>query len=82
MTHYCGDVREVKLFKNRQNQALRIPMDFAFSAERVRIWRNGDALVIEPIYENGLVSLLDSWQPLEDDFPEIPDAQVTSEDVF
>jgi len=77
-----GEVREVKLFKNRRNQAFRIPRDFAFSVDRVRIRKRGDALVIEPIHDNSMVSLLDRWQPLDEDFPEITDKTPVAEDIF
>jgi len=77
-----SDVREVKLFKNRRNQAVRIPADFSLDVERVRISREGQRLVIEPIYENKLRALLNSWQALEENFPEIADAPPTPEDIF
>jgi len=77
-----NDSREVKLFKNRRNQAVRIPVDFTFDVDRVRIRRDGERLVIEPVYENGLLALLDSWQPLEEDFPEIADELVKPEEIF
>jgi len=74
--------KDVKLFKNRRNQAVRIPMDFAFDADTVRISRDGERLILEPVRENALVALLDSWQPLDEDFPVIDDPAVTPKDVF
>jgi len=79
---HSPDVREVRLFKNRRNQALRIPIDFAFDADRVRIHREGQRLVIEPIHDNGLVALLNRWQPLAEDVPVIEDHAPMSEDIF
>jgi len=78
------DPREAKLFKNRSNQAVRIPVDLAFDSDvdRVRIIRDGERLIIEPIHTNRLVALLDSWQPLDEDFPEIKDAISTPEEIF
>jgi len=78
------DLREAKLFKNRNNQAVRIPVDLEFDADvdRVRILRDGERLILEPIHKNQLVALLDSWQPLDEDFPEIEDTISTSEEIF
>jgi len=76
------DVRDVKLFKNRRNQALRIPVEFSFDVDTVRIHREGDGLRIEPVYENRLVALLDRLPTLEEDFPDIADEVCVPEDVF
>jgi len=80
-----GLAKDVKLFKNRRNQAVRIPMDFAFDADTVRISRDGERLILEPVRENALVALLDSWQPLDDalhEFPAIDDPPVAPEDIL
>jgi len=79
---HVPDTREVRLFKNRRNQAVRIPVDFAFDVDRVRIHREGERLVIEPIHDNGLVALLNRWQPLEEDIPAIADEAPDAEDIF
>jgi len=76
------NTRDVKLFKNRRNQAVRIPVEFSFDVDTVRIHREGDALRIEPVYEHRLAALLDRWQPLEEDFPDMADAPCEPEDVF
>jgi len=78
------DPREARLFKNRRNQAVRIPVDLAFSADvnKVHIHREGERLIIEPIHENKLVALLDNWQPLDEDFPEIKDVLSMPEEIF
>jgi len=80
-TDIC-DSREVKLFKNRRNQALRIPTDFTLDADRVRISRDGERLIVEPIHENKLLVLLNSWDTLDEDFPEIEDEVSASEAIF
>jgi len=80
----CFDPREANLFKNRNNQAVRIPVDLAFDkdVERVRVYRDGERLIVEPIHKNELVALLNSWQPLDEDFPAIEDELSTSEEIF
>jgi len=74
--------RSVKVFKNRRNQAVRIPMEFALDADTVRIHRDGKRLILEPVPVNRLVALLDSWEPLDEGLPEIADAPVVAEEIF
>jgi antitoxin VapB len=38
-----------KLFKNGQSQAVRLPKDFRFEGEKVRIKRVGNSVVLEPV---------------------------------
>lgn len=37
---------------------------------------------LEPLRERKLLALLASWNPLEEDFPEIEDRLAESEDIF
>jgi len=44
-----------KLFKNGQNQAIRIPKDFEFKGvNEVYIRKEGDRIIIEPVRKNWL----------------------------
>ncbi|MBZ9797850.1 antitoxin [Mesorhizobium sp. ES1-4] len=79
--------KEAKLFRNNRSQAVRIPVEFELPGEKVLISREGDRLIIEPVRKPGLAALLAQWakEPQlgpEDDFPEIDDAPVESEDIF
>ncbi len=75
-------MREVRLFRNNRNQAVRIPVEFELPGERARIWREGDRLIIEPVREAGLLALLAGWERLDEDFPEIADPPAMAEDLF
>ena len=44
--------------------------------------RDGDRLVIEPVRKRGLVALLKSMQPLDENFPEIEDRVPEHESVL
>jgi antitoxin VapB len=44
--------------------------------------RDGDRLIIEPLRKRGLVALLKSMKPLNEDFPDIDDAPIAAEQVF
>lgn len=74
--------RAVKLFRNGRNQAVRIPVDFELPGTDAVIRREGDSLVITPQRKRGLAALLDSWEPMAEDFPEIDDLPLSAEDIF
>jgi antitoxin VapB len=54
--------RRVKLFKNRRNQAVRIPREFELRGEDAIIRQEGQRLVIEPAPPN---RYLPFWQPFK-----------------
>ena len=65
--------RHVRSFRNGRNQAVRIPVEFELPGDEAIMYRDGDRLVIEPVRKRGLVALLKTMKPLEEDFPEIND---------
>jgi antitoxin VapB len=76
------DRRRVKLFRNDRNQAVRIPAEFELPGDEAIMHRDGDRLVIEPVRKRGLVALLKSMKPLEEQFPEIDDPVPAREKMF
>jgi antitoxin VapB len=68
--------RHVKLFKNGRNQAVRIPREFELPGEDAVMRKEGDKLIIEPAQPKSLLALLATLEPLEEDFPPIPDLPV------
>jgi antitoxin VapB len=74
--------RNVRLFRNGRNQAVRIPVEFELPGDEAIMYRDGDRLVIEPVRKRGLVALLKTMKPLEEDFPEIVDPVPVQEKVF
>ena len=74
--------REVRLFRNNRNQAIRIPVEFELPGDHVIIRKDGDRLIIEPVREAGLLGLLAGWEPLDEALPEIEDAPAAAEDIF
>jgi antitoxin VapB len=77
-----GERRHVKLFRNGRNQAVRIPVEFELPGDEAIMRREGDALMIVPLRKRGLAALLDSWEPLDEDFPEVEDRPPESKDIF
>jgi antitoxin VapB len=76
------DQRHVKLFRNGRNQAVRIPVEFELPGDEAVMHRDGDRLVIEPVRKRGLIALLATMKPLNEDFPDIEDRPPTAENVF
>jgi len=65
--------RQVKLFKNGRNQAVRIPREFELPGENAIMHRDGDRLVIEAIQPKSLRAVLAELTPIEESFPDIDD---------
>ncbi len=74
--------RQVRLFRNNRNQAIRIPVEFELPGSEAIISRDGGRLIIEPLRKKGLSALLDSWEPLDEEFPEIDDPALAPKDIF
>ena len=64
-------VRNVKLFRNGRNQAVRIPREFELPGDEASMRREGDRLIIEPLPPCSLLELLDSLEPIEEELPPI-----------
>lgn len=56
-----------KLFKNGRSQAVRLPAEFRFQGDRVRVSRHGAAVLLEPV-----VSDADRWLATLDRFRDEP----------
>lgn len=65
--------RHVRLFRNGSNQALRIPREFELPGEEAVLRKEGERLIVEPVRRGSLLALLASWEPLDEDFPELVD---------
>ena len=63
--------RNVKLFRDETGQALHIPREFELPGDEAVIRKEGARLVIEPVKKKSLLELLDSLEPIEDEFPPI-----------
>lgn len=63
--------RRVRLFRNNRNQAIRIPVEFELPGSEAIISRDGDRLIIQPVRRGNLLELLASWEPLDEEFPDV-----------
>jgi antitoxin VapB len=77
-----SEPRHVRLFRNGRNQAVRIPVEFELPGSEAIMHRDGDRLVIEPVRKRGLIALLKTMKPMEEEFPEVDDPVPTPEKVL
>lgn len=64
-----SDERHVRLFRRGRHQAVRIPVEFELPGDEAIMRREGNRLVIEPLRKRGLLALLKSMAPIDDEFP-------------
>jgi len=74
--------KRVRLFRNGRNQAVRIPAEVELPGDEAIMHRDGDRLVIEPVRKRGLVALLKTMKPMDEDFPEVDDPVPAPESVL
>ncbi|HEY5797870.1 MAG TPA: AbrB/MazE/SpoVT family DNA-binding domain-containing protein [Bosea sp. (in: a-proteobacteria)] len=77
-----SEVRNVKLFRNGRNQAVRIPVEFELPGNEALMHRDGDRLVIEPARKRGLSALLAELEPVDEHFPDIADPAPAPETIL
>jgi antitoxin VapB len=73
--------REVSLFRNGANQALRIPRRFELPGTSATLTREGETLVIRPAPPRSFLSLLRTLKAIRVSFPEQSDALPEPVDV-
>ncbi|PNG56605.1 MULTISPECIES: AbrB/MazE/SpoVT family DNA-binding domain-containing protein [unclassified Variovorax] len=80
--------RSVRLFRNGANQAVRIPREFELPGNEALMRRDGDTLVIEPVYPvprkgtlAGLAAVLATMEPLDEEFPDVDKGLLPLDDV-
>ena len=69
--------RQVRLFRNGRNQALRIPRDLELPGRAATLRKEGPRLIVEPVAGPSLLAVLKTLKPLDDEFPPIqrPEAE-------
>lgn len=65
--------RHAALFRNGRNQAVRIPRELEMEGSEVLIRKEGDSLILTPIRKNRLRDLLASWDPIDEELPDVED---------
>ncbi|WP_304165793.1 antitoxin [Phenylobacterium aquaticum] len=69
-----ADVLKAKLFAHGGSQAVRLPKAFRFEGTEVRIRKEGDRVILEPVRADfaGLWARLDALADPDQPFPERP----------
>ena len=67
--------RQVRLFRNGRNQALRIPRDLELPGRAATLRKEGPRLIVEPVAAPSLLAVLATLRPLDEDFPSIARAK-------
>lgn len=73
--------RIVRLFRNGRNQAVRIPRDLELPGNEALLRKEGDRLIVEPLPRRSLLEILATWEPLDEEFPDIDADLEPIEDV-
>ena len=61
--------RQVRLFRNGRNQALRIPRDFELPGNEAMIHTDGERLIVEPLRKPSLLTVLATLRAIPYRFP-------------
>ena len=67
--------RQVRLFRNGRNQAVRIPREFELPGREATIRKVGERLILEPARRRSLLRVLEAMTPLApgEALPEVDD---------
>ena len=65
--------RQVRLFRNGRNQAVRIPREFELPGREATLRKVGDRLILEPVRRKSLLQVLAAMTPLApgDELPDV-----------
>lgn len=86
-----ASARQVRLFRNGANQAVRIPREFEFEAQEVVMTKVGNTLVLEAVNPKpkkgsaaALLAALDSmkdWPVVTEPFPDVDEGMLPLDDI-
>ena len=63
--------RQIRLFRNGRNQALRIPRDLELPGRTATRRKEGPRLIVEPEARPSLLTVLRKLKPIQEEFPPI-----------
>ena len=67
------ETRNVRLFRNGRNQAVRIPREFELPGSEALLSREGEVLTLRAAKPRSLLTVLKSLAPLDGSLPEARD---------
>jgi antitoxin VapB len=72
--------RQVRLFRNGRNQALRIPREFELEGDRALVHREGERLIVQPLRKGRLLAVLARLEPLDERLPDADEGMLPLDD--
>jgi antitoxin VapB len=76
-----AEARRVRLFRNGRNQAVRIPVEFELPGTEAILRQEGGSLIIEPVDRPSFQSVLESLEPIPEEFPDIDEGLPPLRDI-
>ena len=75
--------RQVRLFRNGANQAVRIPKEFALPGKDAIVWREGNKLIIEAVKGRAatLAEAMQDWETIDEPFPDVDEDLLPLDDI-
>jgi len=73
--------RQVRLFRNGRNQAIRIPREFEFEGDKVILRKEGNRLIVEPVQKGKLLSVLAGLKKLDETLPDADTGMLPLDDI-
>ncbi len=64
-------VRQVRVFRNGRNQAVRIPRDLELPGREATLRKEGARLIIEPVAGPSLLAVLAKLRPLDEELSKV-----------
>ena len=77
-TDVVAQTRQVRLFRNGRNQAVRIPREFELPGREATLRKVGHRLILEPVRRKSLLEVLAAMAP-GDELPDV-DETLTPQD--
>ena len=75
-------VKQVSLFRNGRNQAVRIPREFELEGNKAIIHKEGDRLIIEPCPKKELLTVLSEMESSIESLPNVDDGLEPLDDII
>ncbi len=68
-----SEIKKVQLVRTGPAQMVEIPAEFAMPGDTVLMHREGERLILQPIppSKGGLLALLTTLDPIEEEFPDV-----------
>ena len=76
-------VRQVRLFRNGANQAVRIPKEFELPGKEAVMRREGNRLIIEAVTPKpaSLADAMKDWENDDEPFPDVDEGLLPLDDI-